>query len=219
MQRKNSIKIAKKWLVYLIIFTILLFSGCGNTEKVLKEEEKGCGNTETLLKEEGKVDYTTFLNDLYENKSSNDEIVFSFSIKDLDNNGIPELVIKKNGTNITVYTFNNTVVEVGNIDFLTGTTRLFFTDNSPYPGMFYYYAGGGLDQYGYITIKDNKLMREKLWNEDYSGISKELGISRKRIEETSTDKQLIKESKKVYKENRDVPFQILEPSNFLPVAR
>lgn len=191
----------KNLLVYLIL-TILLFFGCGKTERVLKEE--------------GKVDYTTFLSNLYENKSSNEEL--EFSIKDLDNNGIPELIIAKDGVNITVYTFKDTVVEVGSHYFATGTTRLFFTDNSSYPGMFFYFVGGGLDHYGYITIKDNKLMYEELWNEDYSGISKELGISRKRIEEFSADKQLIKESRKVYKENNDLPFQKLQPSNFLPLG-
>lgn len=194
----------KKLLLYLVILTMLLFSGCGKTERVLKEE--------------GKVDYTTFLNDLYENKFSNEEL--ESSIKDLDNNGIPELVIAKNGANnITVYTFIDTVVEVGNHNFATGTTRLFFTDNSSYPGMFFYFAGGGLNHYGYITIKDNKLMYEELWNEDYSGISKELGISRQRIEEFSADKQLINESRKVYKENNDLLFQKLQPSNFLAVDR
>lgn len=189
----------KKLLVYLTILAILLFSGCGKTERVLKEK--------------GKVDYTTFLSDLYENKSSNEEL--DFSIKDLDNNGIPELIIAKNGVNnISVYTFNDTVVEIGNHNFETGTTRLFFTDNSSYPGMFFYFVGGGLDHYGYITIKDNKLMYEELWNEDYSGISKELGISRNIIEEFSADKQLINESRKVYKENNDLLFQKLQPSNF-----
>ncbi len=194
----------KKMLVYLAILAIFSFSGCGKTERTLKEEAK--------------VDYTTFLSDLYDNKSSNDDL--DFSIKDLDNNGIPELVIAKNGmNNITVYTYNDIVVEVGNHNFASGTTRLFSTDNSSYPGMFFYFASGGLDHYGYITIKDNKLMYEDLWNEDYSGISKELGISRKRIEEFSADKQLINESRKVYKENNDLPFQKLQPSNFLPVAR
>lgn len=187
----------KKLLVYLTILAIFSFSGYGKTERTLKEE--------------GEVYYTTFLSDLYDNKSFDEEL--DFSIKDLDNNGIPELIIAKNGVNnITVYTFNNTVVEVGNHNFATGTTRLFFTDNPSYPGMFFYFASGGLDCYGYITIKDNKLMYEELWNEDYSGISKELGISRKRIEEFSADKQLINESRKVYKENNDLPFQKLQPS-------
>jgi hypothetical protein len=170
--------VMKKLLVYHTILAILLFCGCSKTERVLKEE--------------GKVDYTTFLSDLYKNKSSNEEL--DYSIKDLDNSGIPELIIAKNGvSNISVYTFNDTVVEVGNHNFETGTTRLFYTDNSSYPGIFSYSVGGGLDHYGYITIKDNKLMYEELWNEDYSGISKELGISRNRIEEFSADKQLINE--------------------------
>ena len=189
----------KKLLVYLTILTIFSFSGCGKPERTLKEE--------------GIVDYTPFLSNLYDNKSSNEEL--DFSTKDLDNNGIPELVIAKHGVNITVYTFNDTaVVEVGNHNFETGTTRLFFSDNSSYPGIFFYFVDGGLDHYGYITIKENKLVYEELWNEDYSGISKELGISRKRIEEFSADKQLIKESRKVYKENNDLPFQKLQPSNF-----
>lgn len=192
----------KKLLVYFSVLAIFLISGCGKTESTLKEE--------------GKVDYTTFLSGLYDNKSSSEELYFS--IRDLDNNGIPELVIERNGVNITVYTYNYTVVEVGNHDFASGTTRLFFTDNPSYPGIFFYFAGGGLDHYGYLTIKDNKLMYEELWNEDYSGISKELGISREKIEEFSADKQIINESRKVYKENNDLPFQKLHPSNFLPVA-
>jgi len=194
----------KKMLVYITVLAILLLSGCGKSERVIKEEEK--------------VDYTSFLSDLYDNKSDNEEL--GYSIKDLDNNGIPELIISKNGVfNITVYTFSDTVVEVGNHFFGTATRRLFFSDNSSYPGMFFYFAGGGLDHYGYITIKDNKLMYEELWNEDYSGISNDLGINRNRIEVFSADKQLIEESRKVYEENNDLQFQKLQPSNFLPAGR
>ncbi|HOV25533.1 MAG TPA: hypothetical protein PK566_04130 [Pseudobacteroides sp.] len=187
----------KKLLVYLSVLVIFLFSGCGKTESTLNEK--------------GKVDYTTFLSGLYDNKSSDEELYFS--IRDLDNNGIPELVIARNGANITVYTYNDTVVEIGNHDFVTGTTRLFCSDNPLYPGIFFYFAGGGLDHYGYLTIKDNKLMYEELWNEDYSGVSKELGISREKIEELSADKQIINESRKVYKENNDLPFQKLQIYN------
>lgn len=185
----------KKLFVYITILTIFSFSGCTKPERMLKEEET--------------VDYTSFLRDIYKNKASNEDL--EFLEKDLDDNGVSELVIAKNGVNITVYTFSDTIVEIGSHDFQTGTTRLFFSDNSSYPGIFFYFASGGLDHYGYITIKDNKLMYEKLWNEDYSGISKELGSSRERIEEFSADKQLINESRKVYKENKDLPFQKLQP--------
>lgn len=193
----------KKLLIYITILIMLLFTGCDNVEVIIKEE--------------GIVDYTAFLNDLYENKTSDEELYFS--IKDLDNNGVPELVVKKDGANITVYTINNdTIVEVGNHNFLSGTTRLFFSNNPSYPGIFSYFVSGGLEHYEYITIKDDELMYEELWNEDYSGVSKELGICRDRIEESSDDKQLIEESRKVYEENNDLPFQKLQPDNFLPVS-
>jgi hypothetical protein len=64
-----------------------------------------------------------------------------------------------------------------------------------------------------MTVNGNKLIDDELWNEDYSGISNELGIDRERIEELSADKQLIKESKTAYQENNDLSFQKLHPSN------
>jgi hypothetical protein len=189
----------KKLLIYITVLIMLLFTGCDNVEGIIKEE--------------GIVDYTAFLNDLYENKTSDEELYFS--IKDLDNNGVLELVVKKDGANMAVYTINNDIiVEVGNHNFLSGTTRLFFSNNPSYPGIFSYFVSGGLEHYGYITIKDDELMYEELWNEDYSGVSKELGLSRDRIEESSDDKQLIEESRRVYEENNDLPFQKLQPDNF-----
>ena len=187
-----------KLFVYITVLSLFCLTNCAKTESIFKQERE--------------IDYTAFLSDLYENKSFDEE--FEFFIKDLDNNSIPELIIAKNGINsIDVYTFNDKVVELGNHYFETATTRLFSSDNSSYPGIFCYFEGGGLDHYGYITIKDNKLVYEELWNEDYSGISKELGISRERIKEISTDKQLINESNKVYKENSDLSFQRLEKDN------
>jgi|GEM_PF-1211795 len=182
----------KELLAYLTILAILLFNGCSKIESAMNQEEK--------------VDYTAFLSHLYRDKSLDGEI--EYDIRDLDNNSIPELIIARNGVNnITVYSFTDSIIEVGNYNFETGTTRLFNSDNSLYPGIFSYYSGGGLNHYGYLTIKDNKLVYEELWNEDYSGISEELGIERNKIEELSTDKQLIFESRRVYKENKDMSFQ------------
>lgn len=53
-----------------------------------------------------------------------------------------------------------------------------------------------------MTLGDGRLSDIDLWNEDYSGISKILGKDRGRIEETSSDKQLIRESKKYIKRIR-----------------
>jgi hypothetical protein len=152
------------------------------------------------------------LSELYDNEDSKDAL--EFFIKDLDNNGIPELIIVKNGVDISVYAYGDTVGKVGDKDFFTGTTRLLYSENSSYPGIFYFYVSGGLNHYWYMTIKDNRLVDEELWNEDYSGITKELGENRGRIKEISADKQLIEESRTAYKENKDLPLQKLHPSNF-----
>jgi hypothetical protein len=134
--------------------------------------------------------------------------VLEYLYKDLDNNGTSEL-IAKNGLNITVYTFGEAAVEVGNHNFETGTTRLLFSDNPSYPGIFYFFASGGLEHHGYLAIADGKLSYDELWNEDYSGISKDLGISRDRIEEFSADKQLVNESRIAYQNNNDLQFEKL----------
>ena len=193
------------FLFFLCILSLFPLNGCNKMEFPLEEDSQG---------DEWKVAYTKFLSDFYEKKNAED--IFHFSIKDLDNDSTPELIVLKNDLKVSVYTFNETVVKVGDHDFITGTTRLLFSDNPSYPGILYFHVGGGLEHYGYMAIKDNKLVNEELWNEDYSGISKELGEKRERIEEHSKDKQLIEESRKAYKNNSEWPFQELHPNSFLP---
>lgn len=149
--------------------------------------------------------YTTFLNDLYENKKLDEEL--EFYVKDIDYNSIPELILRKNGVVLSVYTYDGAVEEVGSHDFGSGTSRFLSSDDSTYPGIFCFSVGGGYEWYSYITIEDSKLIIEELWNKDFSGISKELGKKRGTIEETSKNKKLIKESKKAYKRNNDIGFK------------
>jgi hypothetical protein len=185
----------KKLLIYFTVSTLFLFTDCTTTKSTLKQERK--------------VDYKGFLTDLCQNKSPDEQL--DFLLKDLDNNGISELIIAKNGVNnITVYTFNDTVAMLGQHNFETATARLFSSDHSAYPGIFCYFEGGGLDHYGYLTIRDNQVVYEELWNEDYSGISEELGIKRERVEEVSSDKQMISESRKIIEKNNDLSFQRLD---------
>lgn len=82
-----------------------------------------------------------------------------------------------------------------------------------YPGIFYFYADGGLNYYGYMNIQKEKLAIETLWNEDYSGISKEIGEKREKIKELSNDKKLIEESKNLYKANSDIEFMKINSNN------
>jgi len=131
---------------------------------------------------------------------------FEYVLRDLDGNSIPELIVKKQ-LELTVYTFDTDIKEIGIYDFVTGTTSLFYSDNSAYPGIFYFYESGGLDHYGYMSVGDNKLVVEELWNEDYSGMAEELGIDRNKIEELSQDKELISESKNVYEDSKYLEFR------------
>lgn len=215
------------WLIVPFLCMLLSVSGCDKTERNFAQD----GSPEEIQRkpvtsdvsfhgsdeggeEEWSIAYTTFLNNLFEKKSS--KTTFQFLIKDLDDNGIPELIIQKNGVNITVYTFHSEVIKVGHHDFKSGTTRFLYSDQSSYPGIFTFGVGGGCEWYGYISIQNDKMQIEKLWNKDFSGISKLLGKKRDKIEETSSDKQLIKESKRAYKGNQDLPFQKLHPKNFSP---
>ena len=126
-------------------------------------------------------------------------------IKDLDSDCIPELIIKEQ-LKLVVYRFDKKVEKVGNYDFSTGTTRFFDSENKNYPGIFYFYVSAGLNHYGYINIQDKELNVQELWNEDYSGISKEMGIDREVIEKISDDDKLIEESKDLYNNNFDLEF-------------
>lgn len=173
------------------ILLILLFAcSCG----VSNEKEQSAESDTKLWKKS----YDKYLNEV-------DNQNLEYVEKDIDGDGTPELILKEN-VKITVYAYTEEMIKVGDIDFQTGTTRLLYSENSMYPGIFYYYVSGGLDHYGYVSINDMKLVNEELWNEDYSGILEELGEDREKIEELSDDKELIEESKKVYENNNDLVF-------------
>ena len=177
---------------------------CGETQETSNDNE----SSNNLTLEKWEITYRAFLRELYKNEHSDD--ILEFSYRDLNDNEVPELIVRRGGVDITVYSYGNTLTEIGNYDFKTGTTKLFFSKNPLYPGMFCFFVGGGLEHYGYVTIKDNELIVEELWNEDYSGISSELGIIRNRIEELSTDKQLIEESRIAYVNNNEIEWTPLE---------
>ena len=159
------------------------------------------------------VAYKAFLKDLYDTSSEKERADTSYYIRDLDNNGVDELIIKtpgEYGISIAIYRFQNHVTKIDSFDTITGTSRFFLSDNPVYPGIFTFHVGGGLERYNYITLKDNALSFEKLWDDDFSGITQLLQEDRPKIVEYITDKQMIAESKKLYQENKDIVFLPLE---------
>lgn len=201
----------------IISFTLILFSfllwGCTKNDQQLDNNNMNNSSKDTADEnKQWQTDYAVFLNDLYQKNRSTDNRM-GFCTRDLDNNGIPELIISKNGVDLTIYTYEHELVRAGRHDFKSGTTQFLVSDNASYPGIFIFSVGGGYEWYEYLKIAHNKLQLEDLWNKDFSGISKVLGKKRKKIKEISTDKQLIKESRIAYKRENKLHFKKLHPDN------
>jgi len=138
--------------------------------------------------------FTEFLKE----KSQNGSI--DYFITDFYGDGTKELILVEN-TTLSIYTYNNEKVSlIGKNDFVTGTFRLFPSDNEKRGGVFYFYASGGQNHYGYLETKENKLELNELLIEDYSGVG---GTSGK-VTEISNDKDLISECKKAYENGCDI---------------
>ena len=180
----------------------ILICGCNKTQA-----EKG--NKPDIETVEWRSSYITFLQDINKNNSKQG---YEFVIKDLDGDAIPELIVKEK-LKLTVYRQNKEIEEVGSYNFATGTTRLFSSESMNYPGIFYFYVSGGLNHYGYINIQDKELNIQELWNEDYSGIYKEMGEEREVIEKFSDDDKIIKESRDLYNNNCDLTFIKMSSDN------
>lgn len=209
---KNSILLLSFFII-LMFFTL----GCEKNETISLKDWEAAYISQLQALYSGKV----HPQNLYKKEERDDfddeewkDMEFSYCIKDINNDNIPELLINNNRMNVTVYTFDGSIVKVGNIDFRTATTKFLYSNNLSYPGIFFFWVGGGYNHYGYVYIKDNELVEEELWDEDFSGISKEQGKDREEIEEYSDDKQQIKESKIAYSDNNDISFKKVHPDNF-----
>lgn len=146
------------------------------------------------------ADFSGFLAGL---KADGSEAVYH--LRDIDGNGIQELLLQEDGV-LTVYTFTDGVTKVDAYEYGTGTFRMLSSDEPKYPGVITFWVGGGVNHYGYITVKDGKLSHERLWDEMYSQPENDPG----RVQEFSADKGLLDASKTAYAQNRDLQFQALE---------
>lgn len=190
----------KMRIVLLMLLAISMLFGCQNKQNQSSDTTSANANVQEA--------YRNFLLELYEQDSATN--TNSFLIRDLDGDGVEELIYRHKALEVTFYTYDNGIKKIDYHDFQTGTTRLFVSDNPAYPGFFEFHVGGGLERYNYITIKDNALIFEKLWDDDFSEIRFAASLNRDKIVEYTTDKQMIAESKKLYQENKNAPFSHLE---------
>ena len=132
---------------------------------------------------------------------------YYYALKDMDGDGTEELLLHTPAKmTLSIYTFTDRVVKVGSNDFWTGTLRLLHTADPDYPGIIWFDVGGGMDHYGYITVKDGQMTMEPLWDYNYSGIAPEGEESEESIE-YSEDKRLIEVSKQAYENDTDIEFK------------
>lgn len=180
-------------ILFLSLCLIFMLTACRQSEITFSDN--------SLSNHKKITSYEKFLNDL---KNKQDDLYYY--IKDIDGNNIDDLLVLEN-TKLSVYTYENSIKLIGEHDFLTGTVRLFSSDNINYPGIFYYTVGGGVDHYGYMTIKYKKLSFENLWEENYATEPQD---SINHIKELSLNKDLISESKVLFDKNLDINFVSLK---------
>ncbi len=123
-------------------------------------------------------------------KSFNENVPeFYYHIKDIDGNGIEELLILENCT-LYIYTYDNgNVFQIDSHDFVTGTLQLLESPN--YDGIFVLTVGGGYDHYRYLTLCDGSISMTNLCEYYYSA-------DEPYWNDISDDKQMVAEAKKVY---------------------
>ncbi len=167
----------KNRIVILWILIMLVFSGCSpdKSNHNLKEESWREAYAEFLGNFPGLTDY---------NHSE-------FALRDLDNDGMEELIIiqcnEVDGI-LSVYSYDGSIYKTGEYsDAKIGVAGLRFSDNLMFPGLFNEWWGGSIEHYGYLTVKDGRLIYEYLWYMDHTTEEWE------QIE-VSDNKQLINES-------------------------
>lgn len=181
--------------ILMLIISLLITlpsSGCSSSVRT-QEKIEATNAIETNVRVEDsaaatwKEAYRAFLNDF---QGDNQYNRLHFSWRDLDNNGIPELIIEQARDDagiLNIYSYDGCVFEVGNYSNpKIGVAALRFSTNPEFSGLFTLWWGGGVEHYGYLTVKDRKLTYEDLWYIDRVNDIPQI--------EVSSDKNLINES-------------------------
>jgi len=161
--------------------------------KLAQERNEAANAIETNVCVEDSADntwkeaYSTFLNNFQRDSQYNRS---HFSWRDLDNDGIPELIIEQARDDagiLNVYSYDGCVFEVGKYSNpKIGVADLRFSTNPDFSGLFTFWWGGGVEHYGYLTVNDRELLYVDLWYIDRLNETNQI--------EVSSDKELINES-------------------------
>ncbi|MCL2773096.1 MAG: hypothetical protein FWD71_07075 [Oscillospiraceae bacterium] len=221
--------IIRRFIVLIFLFSVVLpFGSCGdvtpgddsNSDNILLDMSQSVeivdttiittsDNTKAIIADNAQpvtlentyndvlTAYAAFLANFH---TESEKMIARFALRDLDNDGIPELlIVQENGSTgldavLSVYTYASyTICKLG--DYSNAQTSfvsaLWFSNNPMYPGIFDSCNDWDMDRYSYVYIKDRKLVSEELWDDDHT-----TGPPHK--VEISSDRQLIDESVNVY---------------------
>lgn len=196
-----------KKLFVLIFVTLFAFSinGCISNNKVQSISEapvelEPSAQSKLQPTETWQDAYAAFLGEfpfLDEDKFSSidrEDIFFKFALRNLDNSGVPELLmfqLQKIGSNqvFTAYAYDGNVYKLGDYSNPKGSFVSWFRipGNPMLPGLYECWHGGGQEYCQYLSVKEGELTCEYLWHMDRSGESPLLT-------ELSDNKQLVSDS-------------------------
>lgn len=129
------------------------------------------------------------------------------ALRDLDKNGVPELIIvqvdEADGI-LKVYSYDNRVYKIGEYsDPKIGISGIRISENPEFPGLFNQWWGGGVEHYGYLEVREKQLIYEDLWYMDRTGAAPYQN-------QVSNKEALIRESMTLFSDDDDMG-NILEP--------
>ena len=136
--------------------------------------------------------YINFLSNL---PALPDDYGHEFLLRDMDGDGIAELIIVQwsgDGSKITfVYSYaDGKVYEAGYFLGEKLASQFCFSTDPAYPGLLTYNNGGGQEYYGYLYLENNELVCEDVWHEDHAITMRDYYLT--------SDTRLINESIKMF---------------------
>lgn len=144
------------------------------------------------FKEQAKLAYMDFLEKFSKTETYQ---VYEFSLKDLDKDEIPELIIvQSNAVHgiLSVYYYDGDLKKYGDYSNpKIGQSALRVSDNPTFPGLFTLWWGGGVEHYEYLYLDEGILKKSKLWELDRAG---EFPCQRL----LSSNKELVEESMNLF---------------------
>lgn len=149
----------KKNRVFIFWGTLVILLICILNKKTYENGESIKQTENTYMKA-----YEAYLRSFPE---LNDYKYSSVALRDLDKNGVSELIIVQvdevDGI-LKVYSYDNSVYKIGEYsDSKIGISAIRISENPKFPGLFNQWWGGGVEHYGYLEVREKRLIYEDLW--------------------------------------------------------